>query len=151
MRKYTLYTFLISLLLCQRGVRAFVNMVGFYRRHINDFSNITVPLTGLLKKGIAFVWGEKEEKAFLLLKEALVNASTLVFPVEQYTYKLYTDASDVACGYCLAQADEDGVERPVGFYSRKFSKAGMVYPTVEKELCAVVFAFNKLKKYLLGK
>lgn len=27
----------------------------------------------------------------------------------------------------------------------------MVYPTVEKELCAVVFAFNKLKKFLMGR
>lgn len=127
-------------------------MVGFFRRHIQGFSNITAALTALLKKNVKIVWGTKEEKSFLLLKKALVNAATLSFPDDQYPYKLYTDASDVACGYCLTQ--DYGVvigEKPVGFYSRKFSKKELVYPTVEKELCAVVFAFNKLRKFLMGR
>ncbi|KAG2193801.1 hypothetical protein INT47_009943 [Mucor saturninus] len=133
-----------------RDIRAFVNMVGFFLRHIKGFSNISAPLTALLKKSCRFEWKDAEEEAFEELKKALYNSATLSFPDEQYPYKLYTDASDVACGCCLTQdyGGEIG-EKPVGFFSRKFTKQEMVYPTVEKELCAVVFALNKLK-YLMG-
>lgn len=74
----------------------------------------------------------------------------LRFPDPNKPYRLYTDASDIGIGAVLTQEDEDG-ERPVCFLSRKLNDAESKYATVEKELLAVVYAFRKLRKYLLDK
>lgn len=132
----------------QTGIRAFVNLCGFYRRHVNLFSDICAPLNDLLKKNVPFVWSEKCEKAFITLKEALKNATVLKFPDHNLPYRLYTDASDIGVGACLSQMDKDGEERPVCFISRKLQPTEVRYPTVEKEILAVIVALNKLRKYL---
>ena len=44
--------------LCPRdikGIRSFLGHVGFYRIFINDFSNISRPLTNLLQKDVPFL------------------------------------------------------------------------------------------------
>ncbi|KAG1135494.1 hypothetical protein G6F37_012849 [Rhizopus arrhizus] len=52
----------------------------------------------------------------------------------------------------LTQFDKEiQVERPICFLSRKLVPAEVNYPTVEKELLAVVYALKKLRKYLLDK
>lgn len=73
-------------------------------------------MTALLKKNVKFTWEEVEEKAFVELKEGLINASTLSFPDTDRPFKLYTDASEEACGCCLTQdyGGEVG-EKPVGY------------------------------------
>jgi len=45
-------------------VRSFVGLAGYYRRFIQGFSHIAMPLTKLTKKDQLFVWSEKCEAAF---------------------------------------------------------------------------------------
>ncbi|CEP17868.1 hypothetical protein [Parasitella parasitica] len=117
------------------GIRAFVNLCGFYRRHIPAFSDIASPMNELLKKKVNFEWSINCEDEFTSLKEALLNAVTLVIPGPDTKYH-YT-------------MDDDGVEKPVLFLSRKLQPAEVKYATVEKELLAVIYAMRKLRKYLL--
>lgn len=49
----------------------------------------------------------------------------------------------------LSQPNDEGVEVPICFHSRKLQAAEVRYPTVGKELLAVICAFKKLRKYLL--
>ncbi|XP_028106839.1 uncharacterized protein LOC114305904 [Camellia sinensis] len=39
-------------------VRSFMGLAGYYRRFVQDFSKIAVPLTQLTRKGVAFEWSE---------------------------------------------------------------------------------------------
>ncbi len=39
-----------------KDVRRFLGMVGFYRKHIEHFSKIAIPITDLTKKDKPFVW-----------------------------------------------------------------------------------------------
>lgn len=48
----------------------------------------------------------------------------------------------------LIQKDHAENERPVCFLSRKLQGAKVNYPTVKKELLAVVYSVSKLRKYL---
>ena len=38
-------------------IRSFLGLARYYRRFIQDFSKITVPLTRLTMKGVDFRWG----------------------------------------------------------------------------------------------
>lgn len=135
-----------------KDVRAFIALAGFYRRHMQSFGEVSQPLTRLLKKNIKFVWQGVHEKSFVALKAEMVNAVELKYPDPYARYKLFTDASDIGLGAVLTQYDEElNEERPICFLLRKLVPAEVNYPTVEKELLAVVYALKKLRKYLLDK
>jgi hypothetical protein len=61
---------------------------------------------------------------------------------------LYTDAPDIGLDAVLMQKDPTENERPVCFLSRKLQGAEVNYPTVKKELLAVVYSLSKQRKYL---
>lgn len=45
-------------------IRAFINMAGFYRRHVLNFSARTIKMTGLLKKIVPFYWTDEHQVEF---------------------------------------------------------------------------------------
>ncbi|GJY07160.1 putative reverse transcriptase domain-containing protein [Tanacetum coccineum] len=55
-------------------------LVGYYRRFIEGFLKIAKPLTKLTQMAVKFDWGEKEEAAFLLLKQKLCSMPILALP-----------------------------------------------------------------------
>ncbi|TLX68501.1 RNA-directed DNA polymerase, partial [Labilibacter sediminis] len=61
-------------------IRSFLGLAGYYRRFIQDFSKIAVPLTSLTRKDVKFEWGEAQERAFLVLKDCLTHAPVLSLP-----------------------------------------------------------------------
>ncbi|MBT0647295.1 hypothetical protein KJJ93_30345, partial [Escherichia coli] len=58
-------------------VRSFLGLADYYRRFIEGFSKIALPMTRLTRKDVAFVWDDKCERAFQLLKEKLTTAPVL--------------------------------------------------------------------------
>nr|GEX14705.1 putative reverse transcriptase domain-containing protein [Tanacetum cinerariifolium] len=52
-------------------IRSFLGLAGYYRRFIENFSKIAKPLTQLTQKNKAYVWRDKQEEAFCILKEKL--------------------------------------------------------------------------------
>ncbi|GKB53297.1 putative reverse transcriptase domain-containing protein [Tanacetum coccineum] len=61
-------------------IRQFLGLAGYYRRFIEGFSKIAKSMTKLTQKGVKFDWGEKEENAFLLIKQKLCSAPILALP-----------------------------------------------------------------------
>lgn len=49
-------------------IRSFLGLDGYYRRSIEEFSNISGPLTHLTHKGVKFEWIKKCERGFEELK-----------------------------------------------------------------------------------
>ncbi|GJW80508.1 reverse transcriptase domain-containing protein [Tanacetum coccineum] len=60
-----------------KGVRSFLGRAGFYRRFINDFSKIALPLTKLLEKDTPFEFKDECQKAIESLKEKLTCAPVI--------------------------------------------------------------------------
>ncbi|GJR45960.1 reverse transcriptase domain-containing protein [Tanacetum coccineum] len=131
-----------------KGIRSFLGHAGFYRRFIKDFSKIARPLTKLLEKDIPFEFDDECQKAFELLKEKLTCAFVIVSPNWNLLFELMCDASDFAVGAVLGQKDGKNFH-PIYFASKTLNPAKQKYTVTEKELMAVVLAFDKFRSYLI--
>ncbi|CAA7053987.1 unnamed protein product [Microthlaspi erraticum] len=132
-----------------KDIRSFLGHAGFYRRFIKDFSQIARPLTRLLCKDINFEFTEECHKAFTKIKEALVSAPVVQPPNWELPFEIMCDASDYAVGAVLGQR-KDKKLHVIYYASRTLDEAQCKYATTEKELLAIVFAFEKFRSYLVG-
>ncbi|KAH9303796.1 hypothetical protein KI387_008200, partial [Taxus chinensis] len=74
-------------------VRSFMGLAGYYRKFVKDFSKVAAPITSLQKKDKKFVWNDKCESTFKILKSQLNLASILVIPGPNGDFTVVTDAS----------------------------------------------------------
>jgi len=81
----------------------FVHLAGYYRRFIANFGSKAAPMPVLLRKGVPWEWGEKQQSAFEGLKKELTERPLLVYPDFEKPFKLVTDASTVGLGAALMQ------------------------------------------------
>ena len=73
-------------------VRSFLGLAGYYRRFVEGFSRIPIPLTQLTHKNAKFVWTEECEKSFQELKQRLVTTPVLTIPSTLGGFIIYSDA-----------------------------------------------------------
>ncbi|KAL4272605.1 hypothetical protein GQ457_13G015840 [Hibiscus cannabinus] len=132
-----------------KGIRSFLGHAGFYRRFIEDFSRITKPLRSLLEQGRQFEFNDDCKKAFNLLKQKLVFAPIVEPPDWTLPFELMCDASDYAVGAVLGQR-KGRIFHPIYYASKTLNDAQVNYTTTEKEMLAVIFAFDKFRSYLIG-
>ncbi|CAA7037680.1 unnamed protein product [Microthlaspi erraticum] len=111
-----------------------------------DFSTIAAPLTEVIKKDVGFKWEKIQEDAFKSLKEKLTNAPVLILPDFLITFEIECDASGMGIGAVLMQD-----KKPIAFFSEKLGGATLNYPTYDKELYALVRAFQTWQHYLWPK
>ncbi|XP_071740045.1 uncharacterized protein [Rutidosis leptorrhynchoides] len=131
-----------------KGVRSFLGHTGFYRQFIKDFSKITKPLNKLLEKDAPFVFSKECHIAFNLLKAKLANSPILIGPDWSIPFELMCDASDFAIrsllGKCIGKHFQ-----PIYYASKTLQGVQLNYTTIEKELLAIVFYFDKFRAYLI--
>ncbi|XP_075083240.1 uncharacterized protein LOC142166992 [Nicotiana tabacum] len=87
-------------------------------------------------------------KAFDTLKEKLSTAPVVVSPDWNQPFEVMCDASDTIVGAILGQRKDKNF-RPIYYANKTMNKAQLNYATTEKELLAVVFAFDKFRSYLI--
>ncbi|XP_028109546.1 uncharacterized protein LOC114308203 [Camellia sinensis] len=126
-------------------VRSFMGLAGYYKRLVQDFSKIVMPLTQLTRKGVAFERSEEQEFAFQELKTKLTTAPVLALPSGTEGFVIYSDASHKGLGCVLMQN-----ERVIAYASRQLKPHEKNYPTHDLELAAVVFALKIWQHYLYG-
>ena len=63
-----------------KQVRAFLGLVGYYRKFIKGFAKIAKPLTLLTRQQVKFEWTPEHQAAFVHLKDAIVQAPILNYP-----------------------------------------------------------------------
>nr|GEV80983.1 DNA-directed DNA polymerase [Tanacetum cinerariifolium] len=128
-----------------KGVRIFLGHACFYRRFIQDFSKIGRPMTHLLEKKTPFVFSKECIDAFNTLKKKLTEASILVVPDWNLPFELMCNASDYAIGAILGQCKTKHFQ-PIHYASKTMTEAQIHYTMTEKEMLAVVYAFEKFQR-----
>ncbi|XP_075473305.1 putative mitochondrial protein AtMg00860 [Primulina tabacum] len=93
---------------------SFLGLAGYYRKFIQGFSNIAVPLTALTKKNARFIWRSNCQESFEKLKQVLTSASVLSMTSGQGEYVLYTDALRLGLGTVMMEND-----RVIAYASRQ--------------------------------
>ena len=138
-----------------KQVRSFLGFVNYYRRFIEGFSRIAKPLTDLTKDPHRrFEWTPTAEQAFQELKSRLVSAPILAHFDPAKPCVVVTDASKFASGAVLKQPTDDSLGlkdlRPVAFFSAKHSDTETRYDAHDKELLAIIKAFEEWRAELEG-
>ncbi|KAL4308723.1 hypothetical protein GQ457_01G012200 [Hibiscus cannabinus] len=100
-------------------------------------------------KGRPFEFNNDCTKAFNLLKQKLVTAPIVEPPDWKLPFELMCDASDYAVGAVLGQR-KGKIFHPIYYASKTLNDAQVNYTTKEKEILAVIFAFDKFRSYLIG-
>ncbi|GJW40932.1 reverse transcriptase domain-containing protein [Tanacetum coccineum] len=95
-----------------------------------------------------FIFSKECIKAFETLKMKLTQAPILVAPDWDLPFEIMCDASDFAVGAVLGQRKTKHFQ-PIHYASKTMTEAQAHYTTTEKELLAVVYAFEKFRPYLV--
>ncbi|CAA0838607.1 Uncharacterized mitochondrial protein AtMg00860, partial [Striga hermonthica] len=109
----------------------FLGLASYYRRFIEDFSKITLPLSQLTRKSVRFDWTDRCESSFQELKRRLTSAPVLTIPDPSRSFTIFSDASRQGLGCVLMQ---DG--QVVAYASSQLKPHEQNYPTHDLELAA---------------
>ncbi|KAI3821562.1 hypothetical protein L1987_09130 [Smallanthus sonchifolius] len=113
-------------------VRQFLGLAGYYKRFIENFLKIALPLTTLTQKEKKYDWSDQQESAFQLLKQKLCSAPILSLPEGIDNFVVYCDASHQGLGCVLMQKD-----KVIAYASRQLKVHEKNYTTHDLELGAV--------------
>ena len=125
-----------------REVRGFLGFTGFYRRFVKDYGRIAKPLHRLTKDNIPFQFDLECQRAFNALRDTILGPSILKHFHYGYPTMVESDSSDGTVGAVLSQQHPDGEWYPVAVYSHTMLPAECNYEIHDKELLAIVRAFE---------
>ena len=100
-------------------------------------------------QGIPFYFDDACVNAFESPKKKLISAPIISTPDWELSFELMCDASDYAIGFVLGQR-KNKIFHAIYYANRTLNDTQLNYATTEKELLAIVFAFDKFKSYLIG-
>lgn len=139
---------------------SFLAFAGYYRRYIQDFSQVIRPLADLLppmstRKGsrasaVPWRWTGVEQAVFDRIKQLLSSPPVLAYQDFTQPFELHVDASARALGAVLYQKQK-GLKRVVAYASRALIKAEQNYSAFKLEFLALKWAVTgKFSDYLMA-
>lgn len=144
-------------------LRHILGAFTYVRAWTKDAATIAAPLTDLLRKGIGWQWGPKQEEALRKLKESVALAPCLAGEIDPKR-KVYvaSDASILGVAAILFQYYDDPsgkrdkhgniiqVARPLMYASRRFSPTEFRWTINVKEAYSLKFCFEQWGNLLQG-
>ena len=131
----------------QKEVKQFLGLIGYYRKFVPRFADISRVLNKLTHKDEEFKWTPECEKCFNMLKDYLQEAPILRYPDPEARYVLYTDASKYAYAGVLTQT-VDETDHPIAYVSGLFRGSQLNWAALTKEAYAIYMSVKKLSFYL---
>ncbi|CAI7734197.1 unnamed protein product [Closterium sp. NIES-54] len=116
---------------------------------VPDMAKLTAPLIDLLRKGVEYMWGGKEQAAFSTVKKNLCSPPVLHIADPHRPFELVINASDIAVGAILLQDSGNGLQ-PIAYEFHELHPPERNYPIHDREILAIVHAFKVWRCYLTG-
>ncbi|KAI2666816.1 Transposon Tf2-6 polyprotein [Labeo rohita] len=135
-----------------KELQRFLGFSNFYRRFIDKYSDVTSPLTSLLKgKPKTLLWNPESSRAFHELKTAFTSAPILIHPDPEKPFVVEVDASTTGVGAVLSQQQGNPPQlKPCAYFSQKLTPAERNYDIGNRELLAIKLALEKWRHWLEG-
>ncbi|THG99543.1 hypothetical protein EW145_g7243 [Phellinidium pouzarii] len=121
-----------------KQLRSFLGFCNFYRHFIPNYFSIAYPLNELTHTNEPWKWNEPHTNAFTTLKNLFSSQPALLIPDKTKPFILETDASKVALGAILYQANSNGNLQPCRFISEAFGPAQQRYEVYDQELLGII-------------
>jgi hypothetical protein len=133
-----------------KEVRQFLGLAGYFRRYIPNYSLKTACVARLLRKEVAFHWGEEQDEVRKDIIRRLTTEHVLIIFDPSRSTEVHTDASAIGYGAVLLQVTDEGRKRPVAYFSKVTQGAKPRYHSYELETLAVLKALQHFRHYLIG-
>nr|GEU56197.1 reverse transcriptase domain-containing protein [Tanacetum cinerariifolium] len=127
------------------GHKIFIEGIKIDKAKVDVITKLPHPTT---VKDTPFIFSKECVEAFQTLKRKLTKAPISIAPDWDMHFELMCDASDFAIGAVLGQ-HQDKHFRPIHYASKTMTEAESNYTIMEKEMVAVVYAFEKFWSYLI--
>ena len=127
-----------------------MGLASYYRRFIENFAKIALPLHRITGETVIFAWDERCELAFERLKTLLTEAPVLTMFDPTQPLSLHTDASGLGLGAVLYQGVKQD-KRVLVYSSQCLNVHEKNYGIPELEALAIIWAVKKNWHYLLGR
>ena len=126
-----------------KDVQSFLDFANFYRKFIYDYSRIAISLTHLIRKDVFFVWFQKCQVAFNILKKVFTFKIILRHYNSDHKIVIEIDASNYVFKNILSQYDENEILHSVTYFSKKHNSVECNYEIYDKKLMIIVHTFEK--------
>ena len=133
-----------------KEVQSFLGFGNFYRWFIKNFSHLAHPFNDLLKKDKKFIWSNKCQESFDLLKKCFTEEPVLMMPDHTRPFQIQVDSLLVATGGILMQMDTNRDHHPCAYLSKSLTKEQRNYDTGNRELLAIVRTLKEWWHYIQG-
>ena len=143
-----------------KEVRQFLGLCNFFRNHVRNFSQLSSPLTEMVKKECHWKGGElppEALKAFRELQSYLCSEPIVDYPRKDRAYALITDASfgdekkAGGLGAILTQVDKKGEFYVIAYASRGLQKHEKNYTPFLLEMQAALWGMDHFSTNLRGR
>ena len=135
-----------------KEVKQFLGLIGYYRKFVPCFADISRPLTKLTRHNFNFDWTEQCQKAFNHLRELLMEYPILRYPDPKQGYILYTDTSGIGWSGVLMQEYKDKKGKiknhPICYVSGQFRGSQLNWAALTKEAYAIYMSIRRLGFYV---
>lgn len=127
-------------------LQTFLGVINIMQSFIPNMSSQTEKLRELLKKNVIYNWTAAHDRAFIDIKNSILNANILVpfDPTKELTIECDASQGGLGCG--LLQD-----KKPISFASRSLTPCEQNYSQIEKEMLSILFACTKFKFYTYGR
>ncbi len=126
-----------------KDVQSFLDFANFYRRFIYDYSRIAISLIHLIRKDVLFVWSQKCQIAFNILKKVFTFKIILHHYNLDHKIVIEINALNYVFENIFSQYNENEILHSVAYFSKKHNSIECNYEIYDKELMIIVCAFKK--------
>jgi len=126
-----------------KDIQSFLNFANFYKRFIYDYSRIAISLTHLIRKDVLFVWFQKCQIAFNILKKVFTFKIILRHYNSDHKIVIEINASNYVFKDIFFQYDENEILHSVTYFLKKHNSVECNYEIYDKELMIIVCTFKK--------
>ena len=126
-----------------KDIQSFLNFTNFYKRFIYDYSKIAISLTRFIRKDVLFIWFQKCQIAFNILKKVFTFKIILYHYNLNHKIVIEINALNYVFKDILFQYDENKILHSDTYFSKKHNSVKCNYKIYDKEFMIIVYAFKK--------